>query len=96
MRPGQEERLDTVFEQLAIAEAHNEGVLRLVGMRDQDDPTKAHVLITFVSEEKARAAEQDPDTAVVMKSVRALMAEVFVGPPTFLNLTVLRDATLSD
>jgi quinol monooxygenase YgiN len=95
IEPGQEGRLDSVFDELAVAEAEGDGVLRLIGMRDQGDPSQAHALVVFESEEKARAREQDPATAVAMRSARELMAEVFVGPPTFIDLTVVRDAVIA-
>lgn len=67
----------------------------MIGMRDGNDPTKAHALIVFKSQEMARAREQDPATATAMQGARALMAEVCDGPPTFMDLDVVRDTVIS-
>lgn len=92
LKPGQEERLETLFDQLHATEEPDSGLLRSIGMRDQDDPTKVHTLVLFESEEKARAREADGSRDEAMNPVRALMAEMFDGPPQFTNLTVIRDA----
>ena len=47
--------------------------------------------MVFESEEKARAREQDPACEAALEGVRATMAEVFEGPPEFVDLEVLED-----
>jgi quinol monooxygenase YgiN len=91
LKPGQEEHLETLFEQLHSTEVAESGLLRTLAMRDQDDPSKVHTLVVFESEEKARARESDSSRNAAMQRVRALMAQMFSGPPQFTNLTVIRD-----
>ena len=50
-----------------------------------------HVVI-FESEERARAREQDPARQQALEVVRATMADLFEGPPEFVDLTVIEDA----
>lgn len=60
-------------------------------MRDQGDPSRAYALFVFESEEKARERERDPRREAALSGVRALMAEIFEGPPVFVDLTVVAD-----
>ncbi len=46
----------------------------------------------FQSEERARAREQDPARQQALEVVRATMADLFEGPPEFVDLTVIEDA----
>jgi hypothetical protein len=47
----------------------------------------------FESEEKARAREGDPRRQEALQEVRATMAEIYEGPPTFTDLTVVAEYT---
>jgi hypothetical protein len=60
-------------------------------MRDQKDPNVAYMLVVFESEEKARARERDPRRQEGLAGVRATMAEIFDGPPEFVDLNVVRE-----
>jgi hypothetical protein len=51
------------------------------------------MLIVFESEEKARARERDPRRQEALQEVRATMAEIYEGPPTFTDLTVVAEYT---
>ena len=62
-----------------------------MAMRDQKDPSKLFMLVLFESEEKARAREQDPARQDGLEAARETMAEVFDGPPEFVDLTVVED-----
>ncbi|MEP7020133.1 MAG: antibiotic biosynthesis monooxygenase [Pseudonocardiales bacterium] len=92
VRPEREQDLPGLLEQLHAAEQPDSGLVRTMAMRDQNDPSKLYTFVLFESEEKARAREQDPRREEALKSVRAAMAEMFDGPPEFVNLTVVQDA----
>ena len=49
-----------------------------------------HVVI-FESEERVRAPEQDLARQQALEGVRATMADLFEGPPEFVDLTVIED-----
>ena len=89
LKPGEEGRVDSLFEQLHAAEQSDSPLRLTLGMRDQDDPTKLHTLVLFDSEEKAREREQDPARNELLKPMRAFMAEMIVGPPEFINADVI-------
>jgi quinol monooxygenase YgiN len=84
--------LEAVMGMLHAAEQPDSGLVRTITMQDQSDPSRVYTLVVFESEEKARAREQDPRRAEALTSVRALMSEVFDGPPEFVDLTVVGDA----
>jgi len=97
VKPGKEGELPSVFGQLDNIEQPGSGLMRTIAMQDQNDPSRVMTLVVFESEAKARAREQDPRRAEGLASVQATMADVFDGPPTFVNLTVLHDhATMGD
>ena len=50
-----------------------------------------YTLVLFESEEKARAREQDERRQGGLEAARATMAEIFDGPPEFVDLTVVND-----
>jgi quinol monooxygenase YgiN len=91
LKSGKEDDLPRVYEQLRAAEQPGSGLLRTTAMRDQKDPSRVYNFVIFESEEKARAREQDPRRQEALEAVRATMAEVFEGPPEFVDLTVLED-----
>jgi quinol monooxygenase YgiN len=91
LKPGQEGNLPKLVEQLRATERPGSGLVRSTAMVDQKDPTKAYTLVVFESEEHARARESDPERQQAMQPVRDLMAEVFDGPPEFVDLTVISE-----
>ncbi len=91
LKPGKEQELSKLFDQLKATEQPGSGVLRSMAFRDQKDPTRLFTLVIFESEEKARAREQDPRRQAGLVAARATMAEVFDGPPEFVDLTVIND-----
>ena len=95
VKPGFEQDVPRLFEQLQAIEPPDSGLLRTMLMQDQKDPARAYVLVVFESEEKARAREQDPRRQEGLKSVQATMAELFDGPSEFVDLTVIHDVSSS-
>jgi len=93
LKPGKEGDLPLLYEQLRGIEQPDSGLLRSTAMRDQNDPSRAYMLVIFESEEKARAREQDPRRQEGMQAVRATMSEIFEGAPEFVDLMVVADAT---
>ena len=91
LKPGQDDKLTTLFDQLKAAEQPGSGLVRSLALRDQNDPTRVLILAVFESEEKARAREQDPRRQEALAGVRATMAEAFEGPPEFTDLTVVTE-----
>ena len=91
LKPGREQDLPKLFEQLQAVEQPGSGLLRSTAMRDQSDPSRVYMLVLFESEEKARAREQDQRRQDGLEAARATMAEIFDGPPEFTDLTVVDD-----
>src|SRR4051812_34758920 len=91
LKPGKADGLVKVMEQLKAAEQPGSGLLRSTAFQDQNDPSRVFTVVVFESEEKAREREQDPRRQEALSDVRATMAEVFDGPPTFTDLTVVVD-----
>jgi quinol monooxygenase YgiN len=88
IKPGKEEGLTRLLDQLKATEQPGSGLVRALAMRDQNDPTKIYHLAVFESEEKARARESDPRREEGLAAVRETMAEIFEGPPEFVDLEV--------
>jgi quinol monooxygenase YgiN len=91
LKPGKEADLPGLLEQLRAAEQPGSGLVRTTAMRDQKDPGRVYTFVIFESEEKARAREQDPRRQAALEGVRATMAELFEGPPEFVDLEVIED-----
>jgi hypothetical protein len=62
-------------------------------MHDQKDPSQVYTLVVFESEEKARAREQDPRRQEGLQAARATMADIYDGPPAFVDLNVVEEWT---
>lgn len=91
LRPGKEAELASLADQLKALEQPGSGLIRSTTARDQKDPSIIYTIVTFESEEKARARERDPKRQEGLESVRRTMAEIFEGPPEFLDLDVLAE-----
>lgn len=91
LKAGKEQELPKLFEQMRAAETPDSGLVRSMSMRDQKDPSRVYTLVVFESEEKARAREQDTRRDEALAAARATMAEIFEGPPEFVDLTVVND-----
>jgi quinol monooxygenase YgiN len=79
--------------QIRAAEQPGSGLVRTLVMHDQKDPSQVYVLVVFESEEKARAREQDPRRQERLQAARAMMADIFDGPPQFTDLAVADEWT---
>lgn len=91
LKPGREDDLQRMVEQIEAAEQPGSGLVRSTVMRDQNDPTRIHMLVVFDSEEAARAREADPRRQEGLGAARELMAEIFDGPREFVDLEVLHE-----
>jgi quinol monooxygenase YgiN len=88
VKPDRLDGLRAIAERLQSIEQSDSGLLRSTLMVDRADPTNAHLLVVFKSEEHARAREADPRRAAGLEEIRGLMAEVLDGPPVFTDLDV--------
>ena len=93
LKPGKEEELERLYQQLRATEQPGSGLVRSTAMRDQKDPRSVYMMVVFESEEKARAREQDPRRQEGLREARATMADIFEGPPEFVDLTVVEEIT---
>jgi len=93
LKPGREEDLPSLVEQLRAVEQPGSGLVRSTAMRDQHDPSRVYMLVVFESEEKARAREGDPRRQEGLQAARATMAEIFDGPQEFVDLTVVDEVS---
>jgi len=93
LKAGKEGELPRLYDELRAAEEPDSGLVRSTAMRDQKDPSRVYTLIVFESEEKARARENDPRRQARLQVARATMAEIFDGPPEFVDLTVVEETT---
>ena len=79
--------------QIRAAEQPGSGLVRTLIMHDQNDPGQVYALVVFESEDKARAREQDPRRQERLQAARAMMADIFDGPPEFTDLSVVDEWT---
>ena len=88
VKPGREGDMDKLIEQLRAIEQPGSGLVRTTAMHDQSDHLSVYLLVVFESEDAARARESDPRRQEGLQQVRALMGEIFDGPPEFVDLVV--------
>ena len=93
LKPGKEDGLRPLIEKLRATEQPGSGLLRSTAMVGQNDPSRVYMFVIFESEEAARRREQDPRREDGLAEARAMMADIFDGPPQFVDLTVVEDAT---
>ena len=91
LKPGKD--MAELDNQLRAAEQPGSGLVRTLTMHDQADPSQVYALGVFESEDKARAREQDPRRQEALHAARAIMADIFDGPPQFTDLTVADEWT---
>jgi hypothetical protein len=91
LKPGREADLPLLIEQLRVTEQPGSGLVRSTAMQDTTDPSRLYMLVVFESEEQARARENDPRRDEGLLAARATMAEIFDGPPEFVDLTVFNE-----
>jgi len=88
LKPGREGDLETLMAQLQAAEQPGSGLVRSTFMHDQSDHLSVYMLVVFESEDAARARENDPRRQEGLQGARATMAEIFDGPPEFIDLVI--------
>ena len=93
LKEGREEDLHKLMAEFEAAERPGSGFIRTTVLRDQSDPAQIHMLVLFENEELARAREADPAREELLTTARALMAEIFEGPPEFTNLDVIDEVS---
>jgi quinol monooxygenase YgiN len=93
LKPGMDDELAVVMDQLKSAEQADSGLLRTTTMRDQRDPSSVYTMVVFDSEESARAREQDPRREQALQPVREMMGQIFDGPPQFIDLDVVMESS---
>jgi hypothetical protein len=93
LKDGSDEGLHQLTDQLRAAEQEGSGLIRTLVMREQADPAALSMLVVFESEEAARAREADPRRAEGLAAARATMAEIFDGPPSFTDFTIVEEYT---
>jgi len=91
LKPGKDAELTALMDQLKAIEQPNSGLVRPTAARDQKDPNTIYMIVTFESEEKARAREQDERRQQGLQAVRQTMAQIFDGPPEFLDLEIVAE-----
>jgi quinol monooxygenase YgiN len=94
LKPGCEDGMGKMLEQLRAAEQPGSGLLRQTVMRDQNDPSRYLMLVLFESEEKARERESDPRRQEGMKAMRETMKEIIDGAAQFVDLSVVEETSL--
>jgi quinol monooxygenase YgiN len=93
LKPGHEGDLRRVIEVLKKTEQAGSGLIRSTAMLDQKDPTRVYLFVVFESEDAARTRENDPRRQGGLQEARAIMGEIFDGPPEFVDLDVIEEYT---
>src|SRR5437879_636217 len=88
---GGDEDIVALMKQLEALEPPSSGLVRSTAARDQKDPSVVYTIVTFESEDKARAREQDERRQEGLRAVRQVMAEMFEGQPEFVDLNVVTE-----
>ena len=91
LKPGAEARVPELIDGLNAVERPGSGLIRSSAFLDRGEPGVLRMLVVFESEEKARARESDEARNADLVPVRALMGEIFDGPPSFADLDVVRE-----
>ena len=91
VKPGNDDRVKELLEQLRSIEQPDSGLLRSTAMLDQNDPSVLYLMVVFENEEQARAREQDPRRAEGLQAAHALMEEILDGSREFVDLDVLKE-----
>ena len=91
VKPGNDDRVKELLEQLRSIEQPDSGLLRSTAMLDQNDSSVLYLMVVFENEEQARAREQDPRRAEGLQAARALMEEILDGSREFVDLDVIEE-----
>jgi quinol monooxygenase YgiN len=93
LKPGKDAELTALMDQLKAIEQPGSGLIRSTAARAKNDPNTIYMIVTFESEEKARAREGDPRREEGLAVVRQHMAEIFDAAPEFIDLEVVSEHT---
>ncbi len=93
MKPGKDAELQRLVDELKATEQPGSGLLRSSVLRDQNDPLTVRFVVVFESEAQARARENDERRNEGLQKARAIMADIFDGPPEFTDRTVFSEYT---
>lgn len=93
LKPGKDDELAVLMDQLKAAEQAGSGLLRSTTMRDQHDPSWVYTMVVFDSEDSARAREQDPRREPFLQAARETMGQIFDGSPEFIDLQVVSESS---
>lgn len=78
---------------LRAVEQPGSGLVRSSLLRDQKDTDQLYSMVVFESEEKARERESDPRREKGLQKAREMMADLFAGPPEFVDLILEEEWT---
>jgi len=93
VKPGKDAELEALMNEFKTHERPGSGLVRSTTARDQNDPNVLYMIVTFESEEKARIREQDAERQEGLANAKQLMADIFEGPPEFIDLNVVAEHT---
>jgi hypothetical protein len=93
LKSGKDAELAGLMKELQAIEQPGSGLVRTIVTREQQDPSALQMIIVFESEAKARAREQDEQRQDNLGPARQTMAEIFEGPPEFVDLEVIEEYT---
>lgn len=91
LKPGADSQLVDMAAQLQRIEQPGSGLIRSTTARSQHDPLVVYTVVTFESEQLARAREADPRRQEGLAELRDSMAAIFDGPLEFVDLDVLSE-----
>jgi len=94
LKPGSEDDLPKLVDQLRAAEQPGSGLVHSTATRDTKDLNRVIMFVVFESEQKARERESDSRRQEGLRAARETMMEIFEGAPEFTDLTVVDDWSL--
>ena len=74
--------------QFRAAEQPRQGLVRTLMMHNQKDPSQVYALVVFRERGQSTRAQAVPRRQEKLQAARAMMADIFDGPPQFTDLTV--------
>ena len=90
LKPGKD--MTEVDKQIRAAEQPGSGLVRTLMMHDQKDPARCKRWWSSRARRK-HAREQDPRRQERLQAARAMMADIYDGPPEFTDLRVVEEWT---
>ena len=93
LKPGREEDLPALVEQLRAVEQPGSGLVRSTAMQDQNDPSQVYMLVVSRARRRLAPARTTRDAQEGLQAARATMAEIFEGGMQFVDLTVVDEVS---